>query len=397
MFEDYIKKIKSEYLEKDIYIYGAGKVGTILCHLLKNKGIMVKGFCVSDLSTNKSDVEGIPVYQFDQIHLDAEHMVFLIGIRERGKKNIYNLISDAGGKYIEPIPEDLFDFDEEEYTRKHRPAMEITPKIGCKINCRYCPQSLLLEKYYRENSLRKSQMTLEEYKCYLSKLPKNTLIDWAGFVEPFLNPQAADMMLYTHEQGYEQTLFTTLVGATDEDLEKVVSIPFKIVCLHTPDENSYANISITEDYLQHLKYIVNARRENGEPFVTTANCQSVPHPKILPITAGKLKIYCEMSDRAGNLEGDLGNMAHFHKSGRIWCDRAVQLNHNVLLPDGTVVLCCNDFGLEHELGNLGECDYEDLLKSDTMREIKRALTFDESIPVICRKCIYAVPINGKEH
>lgn len=396
MLENYIKNIKSEYQEKDVYIYGAGKAGTILYHFLKEHRIIVKGFCVSDLSVNKSDVEGIPVYQFDQMHIDAEHMVFLIGISERGKKNIGDIISNAGGKYIEPIPEDLFDYDEEEYTRKHRPAMEITPKIGCKINCRYCPQSLLLDKYYGGNSSRKSQMTLEEYKHYLGKLPKNTLIDWAGFVEPFLNPQAADMMLYTHEQGYEQTLFTTLVGATDEDLEKVVRIPFKMVCLHTPDENNYAQIPITEEYLRHLRYVINARRENGEAFITTANCQSLPHPDILSITSGKLKIYCEMSDRAGNLDGDSDKLEHFDKRGRIWCTRTVQLNHNVLLPDGTVVLCCNDFGLEHVLGNLGECDYEDLMKSNTMREVKRALTFDESLPVICRKCIFAIPINGKE-
>lgn len=397
MFDKYVKKIELDYQEKELYIYGAGKAGSLLYHLLQENGLGVKGFCVSDLSANKNDIEGVPVYQFDQLRIDPERMVFLIGILERGKKNIRSVIEGAGGRYIEDIPENLLDYDEEEYKRKRRPTMEITPKIGCSVNCRYCPQKLLLQKYYGADSMRKNQMTLEEYKSYLRKLPQNTLIEWAGYVEPFLNPQAADMMLYTHEQGYEQTLFTTLVGATHEDLEKVIGIPFKVVCLHTPDENNYANISVTEDYLHHLKYIVDARRENGDPFVTTANCQSVPHPKILPITAGKIKIYCEMSDRAGNLEGDSGNMVHFHKNGRIWCDRAAQLNHNVLLPDGTVVLCCNDFGLKHVLGNLGECDYEDLMKSEMMRNVKRALTFDDSLPVICRKCIFAVPVNGKEN
>lgn len=67
------------------------------------------------------------------------------------------------------------------------------------------------------------------------------------------------MMIYTHRIGFEQTLFTILVNMAENYFEKIKNIPFKVVYLHMPDANGYA----------------------------------------LPITSGKLKIYCELSYRAG--------------------------------------------------------------------------------------------------
>lgn len=66
-----------------------------------------------------------------------------------------------------------------------------------------------------------------------------------------------------------------------------------------------------------------------------------------------------MSDRAGNLENKDNKLASKHLSGKIACSRSRILNHNVLLPDGSLVLCCNDFGLDYVLGNLNTDTYDD--------------------------------------
>ena len=61
----------SEVLNRSctIYIYGAGKVGKRIFHLIKreNKQQKVKGFLVSNLDGNPSNIEGIPVYQVDAV------------------------------------------------------------------------------------------------------------------------------------------------------------------------------------------------------------------------------------------------------------------------------------------------------------------------------------------
>lgn len=96
-----------------------------------------------------------------------------------------------------------------------------------------------------------------------------------------------------------------------------------------------------------------------------------------------------MSDRAGNLENKDNKLRGGEKCGRIYCERAVNLNHNVLLPDGTVVLCCNDFGMKHVLGNLLKEDYDSIISSEQMRLVKRGMNIDESLSILCRKCMFA--------
>lgn len=391
---NYVKEIKRRKTNQKTIIFGAGRVARVIFQLCIENGILIDGFCVSNLEENKTEIENIPVFQLDSLRFSPEETLILIGVKERGKQRISCILESVGYKNYIVAPDCILDCEKYESERKKRPTLEITPTIGCNVNCKFCPQQLLLNSYFKDNKNRKTELTFDEYKKILEKLPSNTLIEWAGFVEPFFHRQAADMMLYTKEHGYDQTLFTTLMGMTEEDFIKIKDIPFEMVYLHTPDEEGYANISVTKEYLCLLQKVINTTNARGEMFVTTANCQGTPHSLIIPITKGKLKIYCELSDRAGSISDDNhGEIAHFNRTGKIWCDRCDKLNHNVLLPDGTVVLCCNDWGLKHVLGNLLQDNYEDLMRSTEMREIKRALMVDKNIPVICRKCIYGKEIG----
>lgn len=65
-------------------------------------------------------------------------------------------------------------------------------------------------------------MSLEEFKICLEKLPLNTLVEFAGFVEPFLNEYSIDMMEYANQLGYRMTLFTTLVGLKLDDIHRIL-------------------------------------------------------------------------------------------------------------------------------------------------------------------------------
>ena len=70
--------------------------------------------------------------------------------------------------------------------------------------------------------------------------------------------------------------------------------------------------------------------------------------------------------------------------GGYYCNRALRMNHNVLLPNGDVVLCCMDFGMQHVLGNLKRQSYEEIMQGREMRKIKQELL--EAVHVICGKC-----------
>lgn len=388
VYIDEIKKQKSN----DIYIYGAGKVAQIIYEICRNNGVMVSAFCVTDKKENLDYIENTPVIQFNNNNINKKALI-LIGVLEHKEKKLRNYITQFGEYNIIDLPDGILYTDNFCHKKKINPAMEITPLVGCSVNCKYCPQSTFLSAYYKNDKNRKRAMSFEDFKICLDKIPKNTLIEWAGFVEPFLNDKSIDMMEYANENGYNMTLFTTLVGLSDEQLERVLNIPFKQVVLHTADKDGYANIPVNDNYIKKLKKIVNATKSDGSAFIDSANCQSVPHSVVTEIAKGKLKIYCELSDRAGNLDNAENKLKGGYNNGRICCERADNLDHNVLLPDGTVVLCCNDFGMEHVLGNLLNQDYCQILKSESMRQIKRGMNLDESIPILCRKCMYAKKVK----
>lgn len=115
-------------------------------------------------------------------------------------------------------------------------ALELPLTIGCRLDCLYCPQKLLLNKYYNADKNRKSILSFDDFKKALDKVERNSSISFAGMSEPFHNPHCADMIVYAYQQGYKISLFTTLVDMTMEDYQKIKDIPFDSFVLHIPDE-----------------------------------------------------------------------------------------------------------------------------------------------------------------
>ena len=382
-----------EYKERighynSVYVFGAGKVSKIVIDLCVEIGISVKGIIVTDLGSNFDKVKGVNVYQIKDNCLDYS-MPVLIAVLERGEKKIQNQLVEMGFSDIVSCPENILDEDPFDYRRSRTPVLEITSKVGCSVNCKYCPQSLLIARYFKNDTHRKSIMSFSDFKEYIDKCPKETIIDFSGFVEPFLNDDSIKMMEYCSIAGHDMTLFTTLRGLNEVDAHRVIQLPFKYVCLHVPDKYNYARIPMTDEYFKVLRLFVDSKKNNGEPFIDTANSQFDAHEAIINITKGRLKIYCEMMDRAGNINDKEGVLAHNKAEGAIFCTRAFSLNHNVLLPDGSLALCCNDFGLEHILGNLTNQTYDEIIHGEVLRGIKRAMQIDSDERIICRNCTYA--------
>ncbi len=376
-----------------IYVFGAGRVAKSMYRVLEENGITVESFLVSDVKENVDYLEEKSVIRADSPACDRSKQV-QIAVVERGQKRIRPYLESLGYKNIIDCPKDALELDSWEYARARSPIIEVTAKIGCSVNCRYCPQKMLVSRYYKDNPKRKGVMTLEDYKGYLDKCPNNTIVDFSGFVEPFLVSDSIKMMEYTYITGHEMTLFTTLRGLSIEQAKHVISMPFKYVCLHTPDKDGYASIPMTDEYFNVLELFLDAKKSSGEPFVDAANCQSEPHPNVVKMTQGRLKIYCEMSDRAGNLDEEDPFLSHVKTAGRIYCSRAIKLNHNVLLPDGSLALCCNDFGLDYILGNLNQQSYEEIMQGESMIRVKRAMHINLEDELICRKCMFAEEIDN---
>lgn len=244
--------------------------------------------------------------------------------------------------------------------------LEITTHIGCPINCVDCPQALLRSRYQG-----KLMMSLDDYKRAIDKVPAGTRIDFSGMCEPFANPACADMILYAAEKGFPLALYTTLQGATREDYEKLKDIPFEVTTIHLPDQNGRSHFVITDEYLELLY----------DWPCHYYSCHGAVDIRVFPyLKARGLITY--MHDRAGNVEGR--EHMSIDPNCQLWCvTSGVDMNHNVLLPDGTVITCCMDYGMTGIFGNLYEQTYEEVLHSPAACAMRRTLEQGESI---CRHC-----------
>lgn len=269
--------------------------------------------------------------------------------------------------------------------------MEITTNIGCKVHCAYCPQDKLIRAYNNIGEVSK-RMTFETYKTILHKVSLNEIIQFSGFSEPWLNSECTEMVFYAHSLGYKIAVFTTAVGMTISDVEKIKTIPFKFFRLHLPDMEGHAKIKLEKDYLKTIDAIINGNIQNCD-FMTMGTLPI----QIRKMIGKRLIARTEMYPRAGNLMSRNDVIIPPRRKGPIRCSRSRRgfSDHNIVLPNGDVVLCCNDFGLQHILGNLIVSDYNSLFANESFKRLRSGLD-DDSIDILCRYCEYAFsPIRSK--
>ena len=250
--------------------------------------------------------------------------------------------------------------------------LEITTHVGCPVDCMDCPQRLLRSRYKGRRDL-----SLEDYKTVIDKVPLNTRIDFSGMCEPYASRSCTDMILYAADKGHPLALYTTLQGATLEDHERLRGIHFEVVTIHLPDSDGRSHFNITDEYLEVL------RAWDCDNY----SCHGSIDSRVRPYMKDR-NLITYMHDRAGTVE------CRPHKdlstSIPLRCMTSGQaMDHNVLLPDGTVIMCCMDYGMTGTFGNLLTQSYNEVLHSDAAEAMRATLTRGESI---CRHCANAIPI-----
>ena len=262
--------------------------------------------------------------------------------------------------------------------------LEITTEVGCPNNCTYCPQDVFVGAYNKFSRTKELSMSFQDFKSYLRTVPDQLPISFSGLSEPWNNHCCTDMVLYAHAKGHPIMIFTSLQGMTVEDYKAIRHIPFITFTVHLPDDQGHMSMPVDDQYLQLLKLIVTLKPRN-----LNFNCHiSRPAPAIREIVDWHGP---PIHDRAGN--------ARLTKTGqktaidRIQCDLCGRmLNRNILLPDGTILLCSMDFGMKHILGDLKVDNYRDLHKNNKFDQLQKALD-DPQESLLCRKCIHAIGIR----
>lgn len=268
-------------------------------------------------------------------------------------------------------------------------ALELSLTIGCQLDCLYCPQKLLLSKYYGENKQRKSKLSFEDFKTVLKKVQSGASISFCGMSEPFHNERCADMICYAYEKGYKISLLTTLIGMTMEDFNKIKDIKFDSFVLHIPDRENHSKFRIDEPYLTLLDSV------NKTIDIDYYSCHGSVSPLVKDIIDKDKYAGIALGDRAGNLE--ISSPISTYKDGKIACYHGSEAQVGgwtpVMFPDGSLVLCCQDYGMKHILGNLITQSWSEICEGEEYKKFREGLVND-SIDILCRKCSDAVKVEA---
>jgi hypothetical protein len=315
--------------------------------------------------------------------------------------------------------------------------LEITTKIGCANMCEYCPQTKLIrrymenvhmktlnkhfnsagdnihqvfmEEYLKKDKNRETMMSLETFKECLSTIDPSVDIHFSGYVEAFENPLAIDMVEYAVEKGHYVGINTTLMFVTKEIIDRLANIGrFKHFSVHTPSATYFETIGrinktsflrndprdkekvnkeISEKYFDILGYMIEKSSAVNAIFHTHSAPGYELHPEIEERYGTQMRNIGYknrgLNSRAGNI-GKLTGEALWKDN---WCQRII---HNVLIPDGSVQLCCQDYGLEEPIGNLLHMPYYALFETNRFKEIMAGKAS------ICQRCDDGVAVPNSE-
>lgn len=243
--------------------------------------------------------------------------------------------------------------------------------IGCPLRCTFCPQDKLVAGYGRSDV---RMLSLESFRIILNKVPTYVRIDFSGMSEPWSNPQATDMLQHVLERGYHVSVYSTLQGMTDYD--RVIDLLLKhreqveIVVIHLPDElGNMRGFKSTPVYWRARGAFDMAGRK-------------LPKFETMAMETGWIGL-----TRAGNLDPSVEHVEQTtHHTTPLTCSFTDFYDHNVLLPNGDVVLCCMDYSSKHKLGNLLTEDYFDLFRSKMMGELRAENMQYGNGNSLCRTC-----------
>lgn len=251
--------------------------------------------------------------------------------------------------------------------------LEITTAVPCNTKCYYCPQGRLKKAYSG-----KIEMSLYDFMEFEKKLPHAVRLHFSGFCEPLQNKDASAMMEHAYQNGRDVTLYTNLLNLRTSDLWRMHNVKFRKFFVHLP--NSKTTRENVNKFTENIRLLVDCKF-NFEVIDISAPSEVLSMLKAI----GIYPIRQTMIHRAGNLRE---NARHY---GKIYCveDRE---NQHVLLPSGDVVLCCQDYSMQHNLGNLHLMTFNEIIYGREMSRVMEGFK-DESANTLCRYCEKATNVT----
>jgi hypothetical protein len=223
---------------------------------------------------------------------------------------------------------------------------------------------------------------MNSFKIIEKKIPKQIEIVFCGMCEPFQNPACTDMILYAYKQCHVVSIFTTLAGLSLSNAKRIIThIPINKnrfrFSVHLPSQERMEHIPITRQYIDVLKYLLNTKAD-----ITYHYHGKKIHHMLTDIFAKSSYIpeYAQLHNRAGYI-----HMSNIRSPKRLRGTIGCNCWGHIILPDGTVLLCPNDYKMQYILGDLLTSDYTTIQHNSIVQRIQKGFN-NEAMHTLCRYC-----------
>jgi sulfatase maturation enzyme AslB (radical SAM superfamily) len=250
---------------------------------------------------------------------------------------------------------------------KYRQVASLTLSVGCPINCKYCAQKQFLKAYYKSTNPVK-MLTYNNFIKIIERIPKDVIISFTGFVEPFANPDCLKMVMRALET-HKIRLYSTIYNVTIDDYEKFCDhhnlITFDI---HIPDNQYNTVFPITDNYKNLLRYIMQKIPKYATFIVCCLGIDGGPRAEVAAIVQDYVRV--GSGTAIDSLHGLVYQNYVYHGNAELQClsdcgrIQEPQAGVGVILPNGDVFACSKDYELTSIIGNIFDDTWESLMKSE---------------------------------
>lgn len=293
-------------------------------------------------------------------------------------------------------------------------TLEITTTIGCSLMCTVCPQDKLLNVYKNEPKY----LTYSNFVEILDKIPKSVRIDFSGMSEAWLNKECTKMLIYTLKSGFDVAIYSTLYGMEVQDVDSIFELihiytsQIKVFCVHLPDaSNNMRGWKNSENY----KYALTRFLSLSDDIKKSIRFETMTMDMNDKIHSDLSEFKIELTNknwightRGENLTINSKNLSQLGIRPKISSSVECQpscvtkdgkptyslYDHNILIPNGNVLLCCVDYNSDFILGNLLKQSYSEIRNSNIINKLKKLNSSNEYIQShICKNCVNALSNN----
>jgi len=272
-------------------------------------------------------------------------------------------------------------------------SVEFNVRIGCPIRCGYCPQNKVISSGYETKIL-----TLDVLSKVLINAAKGSSgidVVFSGHSEPMSVPNWLELLEYSHSQTYvnKVVMFSTGYKLDDASIYRLSALNKLNIVWHIGNKDLMPGFD--EGFLSKIPLVCSALPRSK--FVCVGLEDNFNDLRSIVESAGFELTFDKVINRAGNLEFVTQSCSDEKKllplgfvkklSQPVSCRYVTNFKRPVVMPDGTTLVCPNDYGSDLVIGNLTTQSWNEL---DFNRVINLQKTCDD---VICKKgCHQAILI-----